>query len=704
MLRNDTHHQVRLETPLVFASSIAGTRGTPRIVMLGAIFALILSAAYFCVQLLHGLKLLEFPDEMEQFVVAQLLLRGHHLYRDIFVSHGPVPYIVSHIYVNLFSSSDFSLVRISQGLLALLSCVALAFCPAVKSTHARVLVAACYIFVLGTIWIPEGINALAYDTVSGFLLLIAVSQLVVPSLFDIIPTRRAAFLAGSCLTLSCFCAYSNGAPTVLFAIAFYLPLVRGRDRRIARARNAFLVGALATMLAIGAWIVTFADIKGYFVYHFYFNQFVDSKFFQLDESSNNIGFSPTDVLRTLRPSLSPDKLIHSMALVLFVYWVCALGARRTNMSRVARVLRYTAVVCLAIGTVYTDVLGRPAYADSGFVLVNVGLAIIIAAVSGESVSKPSAARMFAYTLLGTLSISTLAFITSQWADPWFGVAKADLPNYVGTMKPAQGGIYDFVRAITKPEGDFLALNYFPNVYLKLNRLPASGNLYYLPWQAEYNRHPQLGYKIDTCADIVSRQPAVIWLFNWRVWNEYSLEEYEPCLLKLIIERYTPLSFASPWHIRNDLLASARAKLPDRIDTSLDLGPGVPRVLRLSAPLTTAQPVKIAMSTNHLSGQVALRRIGILLGTFGRQLPGEAQLQLFRPDGASWSRKIALPEIQDNKYNFFDIQEGHYTRGEFVADDGGGIGAWESHFDKTFTCAIYEYVDGSRRYTPACPIM
>jgi hypothetical protein len=40
----------------------------------------------------------------------------------------------------------------------------------------------------------------------------------------------------------------------------------------------------------------------------------------------------------------------------------------------------------------------------------------------------------------------------------------------------------------------------------------------------------------------------------------------------------------------------------------------------------------------------------------------------------------------------------------VSVEGGGISTWEGEVGKQYsTCLIYEYADGTRAFTPSCPL-
>lgn len=110
---------------------------------------------------------------------------------------------------------------------------------------------------------------------------------------------------------------------------------------------------------------------------------------------------------------------------------------------------------------------------------------------------------------------------------------------------------------------------------------------------------------------------------------------------------------------------------------------------------------------HLAQKALLRRVGVLIGTHGNQDTGEAELYLDGPNGMPISRSFALSALADNSYHFFDVDPGLYTKGGIRSVMGGGISVWESSWElgwkHSYTCMIYEYTDGSRRYTPECPV-
>jgi len=143
-------------------------------------------------------------------------------------------------------------------------------------------------------------------------------------------------------------------------------------------------------------------------------------------------------------------------------------------------------------------------------------------------------------------------------------------------------------------------------------------------------------------------------------------------------------------------------------TQLDFGPTVPDVMQLSTPLDPSSSIGLSMSPSHARHKVPLRRVGVMFGSHDGGKTGVAEISLRGPANADFSQRFRLEDLVSNQYSYFDLDPKVYAVGQIRALSGGGISVWESHFGDssptTYTCMIYEYIDGTRRYTPACPVM
>jgi hypothetical protein len=126
----------------------------------------------------------------------------------------------------------------------------------------------------------------------------------------------------------------------------------------------------------------------------------------------------------------------------------------------------------------------------------------------------------------------------------------------------------------------------------------------------------------------------------------------------------------------------------------------------SAPLDKKNSVKLAMSDSHKNSLLPLSGVSIQFGTYARKNAGLAELSLTTLDGHMLRIPFELSDLADNRYKHFKLDSSPYSFGEISSLTGEGVSAWEVHDDKGLvaTCLIYEYTNGSRRYTRGCSKM
>jgi hypothetical protein len=128
-------------------------------------------------------------------------------------------------------------------------------------------------------------------------------------------------------------------------------------------------------------------------------------------------------------------------------------------------------------------------------------------------------------------------------------------------------------------------------------------------------------------------------------------------------------------------------------------------LKPSPPLTADIPIKLEMADRQKKKPQPLRRIGISFGTYVRRNPGTAELHLKADDGKTLEIPFDLPDLADNQYRFFDLDDLSYTSGKIVFATGGGVSVWEAHRNEggiASSCLIYELSNGVKRFTKGCP--
>lgn len=644
----------------------------------------------FLIRAKAGINLLDFGDEAEKFVAAQMIGHGMKLYHDIFAHHGPVPYIISHLYTKLVSPTDFTQIRWVIVALALSSAASIYFSPALKTNAARMLSVGTYLSLLSSAWVLQGMHMVLYQPIGGFLLVIPTMQLFVPLVLGDSTTRSGLIISGFAIVVACFTSYTFGPSSVLLiASAIILLLSKNGFACLRQHAMPFALGIAIGLGVLLTWIFLFADLKGFFVYHFYFNQEIYSHF---------IGFNLINsVISLFAFSFSPPALIHALILVGLVYWLSVFAFRCfLSGSRKSVFWSFVSLFIFLVSVFFLNPRGAIGFQDSGFIIVNISLFSLICALYIQE--RELGFKYYWHTANAALLTMVSVFVFEQASRDAISspheIPKRDLKNHVSFMKPSDDGAFQFIRSLSEPEGDVLALIFNPGFYIQADRRPASGHYYYLPWQAAYNKRPVDGYKIDLCSDIESRRPSLIWFYSWKVMNKYKIEQYEPCVPTLIKTMYTPLGDNDQLFLRSDLLMQET-----REHNAAD------RKMQPSPQLSDSNPIHLSMTSGHKAMNSALKRIGVMFGTQVRQNPGNAELLLRGPNGPEYRRRFSLPELADNKYRYFDLSVGNYTSGEIVSVSGGGISTWESIdvSGDAFTCLTYEYADGKRRFTPGCPL-
>jgi len=125
------------------------------------------------------------------------------------------------------------------------------------------------------------------------------------------------------------------------------------------------------------------------------------------------------------------------------------------------------------------------------------------------------------------------------------------------------------------------------------------------------------------------------------------------------------------------------------------------VMQPSAPLDLSNPIMLSLTRDR---KLPLKRLGIVFGTYMRKNLGRAELQLATLDGRIITMPFDLADLVDNRYKYFELDAKSVASAKIVYLTGGGISSWEVHSEKGLfeTCLIFEYENGSRRYTPSCP--
>ena len=519
----------------------------------GIIFAIYMLLAN---QLRGGL---DFNDETEKVVAAEMIARGGHMYRDVFSQHGPLSFMLAHLSRHVWGGSDVAQYRWLPLLFSCGSVGAILLSPAIIAWRQRVITAGLFLVGLTacqTIW---SLMMGMYQVFAGHLFVWALSLLILPLLTGARPVRWAALSGGAALSLAFFAAYSFVISIACLTAAGLIAMtIRSPIQRTAAAvwLRWAAAGAAAAAGVVVLWLFLHGDIAGWFAYHFYLNQVYYRAY---------MTHGPWLVLSLLIPfynyhalNVEYEHYGHEMPYnaLAFCLLFSALAVSiavfcRTQLQLFTGKQSFCIFVCLFIGLIYTDPRGATEFQAATLLIVTLGFLPLTAAIIRQQ-SGPSGELKLT---MGLLVIIGMTLVGAQF----FGVTHCYFLSPIGYYK--QRGVLrqldsadmNFVRQLVRPGEPIEALPFHPLFYIQSDRWPASGYFYALPWQMDYAAHPVLNRSIDLCGDLARRQPAFIYDDQDAVWGR-DPDSYLHCVNMLLTTRYIRTLGAKGGWIRADLVA------------------------------------------------------------------------------------------------------------------------------------------------------
>jgi hypothetical protein len=477
-----------------------------------------------------SLDILHFGDVDQKIISAWLISDGETLYGSIFAHHGPLNYMIAHAVYVFSESKDLALYRIIQWVIIGLCAVAIAASPILMHWRQRIYAASTFLILVAVLHPSWRGYELLYNMHGGMLFTTALSLLFLPLLLGFRIPSLAAGIAGSAMVAMVAAAYPFVVPLgFLFIATSLLLLAQGRLWR--STKELFMpvvIGAILMLMLVGVWLALNGDLVGYFVYHFYFNQVVYAPFIDFDPL---LAFKQFTRIGQLRFGWA------LLILLIFCLWLFMSISRRQkeNINWRDRILLLIGSGVMLAAFLFLNPRDSFEFKMAALQVTSVALfsmftARCVTLPSNESnipvwnIALPLllffliALTQFTH-LLGMLSRDVVEMKTKSSASAKMEIIIDAVQSWVGPSEPIQ------------------ALVFNPHWYLLTGRRPASGHFYYFPWQAAYSRAPIMGKNIDICADLERVRPEVIIWDHWKVWGEYELKDYEPCLYELMITQY-----------------------------------------------------------------------------------------------------------------------------------------------------------------------
>lgn len=495
----------------------------------------ILSLAWFGFRFYLTLNFREFGDETEKFITAVMMNDGYRLYRDIFANHGPISYMIAQVVYSLTGAWTHTPYRVFQALLYLAFCLVFWNCPLLEKRGQKLLAAGLFLFIIGSlsvIWLGQ---MLLFHALSGLLLGCFFLLVVLPTWLGIRPGPRLLAVGGGALALTGFNAVSNGVSIILaFALWMFCLIVFGEKERgrIWKSLGWLALGAGIATVIISGYLYLWGDIKGFFVYHIYFNTQVYSPFISFSPLSPLVYFKNVILFNAIDTSL----FVHNFILVLFVlltvYWLSII-----HHAQVGHILTRGHVPSLLIATllfslslIFLNSRGKMDFHAAGYFVTVIILFCALFSYGFVRLQRPLIKKIASVTVTG---IMLFTVVSTFFQRDLCGGNSCNYWNIVNNSRRVrampEAPLYRLIRKIASEGDPIVSLIFRPDIYLFSRRKPASGHLYYLPAQAAYDRKPLWHYKIDLKSDLQRTRPKVIFNDWWRVWEKYDPREYIPWL-------------------------------------------------------------------------------------------------------------------------------------------------------------------------------
>ena len=537
---------------------------------------------------------LDFNDETEKVVDAEMMAHGHRLYLDIFSQHGPMAFMLAHLTYALTHKNNIAIYRCVPILLEMATCGALLWGPVLRGWTTRFFAVGVFstlVILCQALW---SLNMGMYQVEAGYFFAIAALLWILPALLQREPVRWAAFAGGFAMGCAFFCGYSFVLGcffmtlAAMFAAVFAAPVER---RKVWGWTLWAALGGIASFAIMALWLTLYGDLKGYIIYHFIFNQTI-YKHYAFEHGE----YSPLLILKMIVPIWgyyyilryvghggSPEwsvsvQTAEVMYLEMWLFCTLLFVGIRTSPYR-TKLGAFILWALFLLGVIYTNPRGAWDFHDATMVITVAALMAVITGLCFEQVrvSRPACIAAligiaFGFGWLGCIQTRAATFI---WE-----LRPVDYYRHAGELREEDGPLlqainkplFVLIRELVGKNEPIEALPFNPIDYIHAQRLPASGYIYALPWQMDYLDHPIAGYKMDLCADLAEKKPKVV-IFDSSIliWN-FRSGEYLECAQDYLNRHYVRYVSNDNLWIRADIVLAHPELLTNsiadrRIETS-----------------------------------------------------------------------------------------------------------------------------------------
>lgn len=457
------------------------------------------------------LNYMEWGDESETIVIAKMLSSGMSLYDEVFSQHGPLVYLFG-IIVEKLGFSGIHSHRISIVVLQIFAILALFFSPVFKNVDNRnifvAIAGAMFVIYLSRFFGHMYI----YHAVGGLFLFIIIVQYSIPSI--ILPEKLKIHnvAIGSALV---------GA--LPFLAVTYLPaavllFIASMRKKFVKAS---LISMFGAVFACTAFLIYIGSFRGYIALHFFLN-------FSIYSSMPHTSLANlSDIYQSAISVLSYD----IGAFLLFTVLIFSLVAMASGEGKYPW---RTVILGIGIATLLVrggSFWGLPFYYSL--------LAMPIIFFMRMQFEKKHILFLACFAVVCLTKLSLLI--------------PDDKQRFIARKTKEATEFSRLVKQMTDKNDRIIAYSFRNLEYILSDRLPASGNIYYLPQQYIYNKKSILGINPDACKDIESYQPKIMLIDKWNAWGHYAWDEYGQCVQDILDAHYVQV-VNKPYYVLRGFLA------------------------------------------------------------------------------------------------------------------------------------------------------
>lgn len=473
--------------------------------------ALVLAAALVTAVQSKLRRFLYFGDEGETVVTAKMMAAGDRLYSQIFNHHGPLTFLPQYL-AELVGFGGLVHGRAVIACLQWVALLAIFLSPMLRDWLSRAVCTVLAATVM-VVFLPDMLgHTMQYHVLAGLLLIVILAQYTFPAVAGMRLSARRVVSGSVLITSLPFLAVTYGP----LALLLWLASTRREHLRVAFASGCAAVAAyLGFLAAIGS-------LPGYWATHFYLNSEILQKY---------VG-APSAV----------DMVKDAVGALLLPSWpfialcIALLGAAKLAAREGGRMPWRTALVGAAL--VSTLLRG---FGQGGLFALPIAYAALTVPVLLLSNNLVLGRAPAVATIALAMCIVRLG-VAAHW----------EAGKHAAAPLPLQTPLGELAKAITEPGDRIIAYSFTPHEYLAADRLPASAQFFYLPWQADYEKRPVLGVDLNACRDIEQNRPKFIYLDRWKVFDSYPWAQYGQCVEAIVSHEYVAVPGMAGAYARKDI--------------------------------------------------------------------------------------------------------------------------------------------------------